>query len=203
LSGQIYLGADFGINESKIRYDDEDYQKSFKHFQKFKKGYSGGITSLLYFSEVLDLKANLFYTQKGMRYLQTYSYNDKTLNYAQLDIGGQLDLSPHSKIMLSPYISPFTSFWISGYQTFWDNKNNQYITDQEIYLKNDTTFRYNRYDIGILTGIDLKIKQPKHRFWIIGFRYEYSMLTTAKEEVYGWKNRNICFYIQYVYRIKK
>ena len=120
-----------------------------------------------------------------------------------MDIGGQVDLTPDSKIIVSPYISPFVAYWLSGTMSFWDSKNNVYVTDEEIYLGNDTTFRYNRYDTGILTGIDFKIKQPHHRFWTIGFCYEYSMLTTAREEIYGWKNRNIKFYIQYFYRIRK
>jgi len=201
-SSQIYLGGEFGGNASKIRFDDDNIQKDFKHIQNFEYGYSAGLSGLFYFSKVLDVKTNLQYTKKGFAYSQTYSKGYKTFDYLQISAAGQLDINPKDDIVFSPYIGTYGAYWISGTRSFFDYKQNIFINDK-IYLNSDTSFAYNRYDLGITAGIEAKFEQNYYRWLILGVKYELGMVSTDMEKVLGWKNQNLSVYLEYFFRIKK
>lgn len=201
-NSQIFMGWNVGINNSKVKFDDDEINESFKYIGKPKYGFHGGLNSYFYFSKVLDLKADIDYTTKGFKYEQTYYYGQKTFNYGQLNTLGQIDLNPYSDVIISPYIGAYVGYWIWGTREQTDLKTGISEKDK-IYLKNDSTFSYNRYDSGLSAGVDFKFQQPKKRLLIIGLKYEYGMITTDIDKVAGWKNRNMSIYLQYFYRLKK
>jgi len=202
LSSQIYLGWNAGLNTSEVKFDNEEYNESFKHIGRPKFGYSAGINSYFYFSKVLDLKTDILYTTKGFRYEQTYYYGHKTLNYGQINLQGQIDLNPDADIIFSPYIGSYAAYWISGKSVQTDLRLG-YTDKEDIYLKRDSTFAYKRYDSGISAGIDMKFNQPNYKLIVIGIKYELGMITTDIDKVAGWKNRNLNIYFKYYYRVKR
>lgn len=202
LNSQIYLGWNIGGNNSKVRFDDNSYNESFKYIGKPKFGYNAGITNYFYFSKALDLKTEILYTTKGFKYEQSYYFGHKTFNYGQLNLSGQMDLNPYSDVIVAPYIGSYVGYWIWGVATQTDLKLGTTETDN-IYLKNDSTFAYNRYDSGLSAGVDFKFVQDNKRFVVLGLKYEFGMVTTDIEKVAGWKNRNISIHFQYFYRFKR
>ncbi len=199
---QIYFGGIIGANASKIKFDDNSVQKEFRYIQIPRYGYNAGVTGLFYFSEALNVKTDLLYTNKGFAYSQPYSKGYKIFNYAQLSIAGQVDLNPKASIVFSPFISPYGAYWISGKRSFFDYKKDNFITDK-IYLNSDTTFSYNRYDLGISAGIEAKFRQKYHQWLVVGLKYEQGMVSTDIKKVLGWKNKNFSIYLEYFYRIKR
>lgn len=201
-NSQIYLGGFLGLNASKIQFDDQNIQDNFKYIQNFRFGYSSGLSGLFYFSKALNVKTDLLYTQKGFAYSQTYSKGYKVSNFVQISAAGQIDLNPKKKLIFSPYMAPYLGYWISGKRAFFDYQNQNFITDK-IYLNSDTSFAYNRLDVGIAVGFEVKFKQNYHQWLVLGARYEQGMLSNDIEKVQGWKNRNLSIYLEYFYRIKK
>ncbi|MEA3450558.1 MAG: outer membrane beta-barrel protein [Bacteroidota bacterium] len=196
---QIYLGGEFGGNASKIRFDDNIIQEDFKHIQDYQYGYSAGLSGLFYFSKVLNVNTDLLYTKKGFAYTQPFSDGYKTFDYLQLSAAGQLDLNPKDDIVFSPYIGTYGAYWISGERSFFDYKQNTFVTDK-IYLNSDTSFAYNRYDLGVTVGIEAKFEQNYYRWLVLGLKYEHGMLSTDIEKVLGWKNRNLSVYLKYFFK---
>ncbi|MBN2662303.1 MAG: hypothetical protein JXR68_01525 [Bacteroidales bacterium] len=201
-NSQIFMGWNAGLNNSKVKFDDDEINESFKYIGKPLYGFHGGLSNYFYFSKVLDLKIDMEYTTKGFKYKQTYYYGQKTFNYGQLNMQGQIDLNPYSDVIISPYLGAYVGYWIWGTREQTDLKTGIYEKDK-IYLKNDSTFSYNRYDSGLSAGVDFKFPQPNKRLLIIGVIYEYGMITTDVDKVAGWKNRNMSIYLQYFYRLKK
>jgi len=199
---QIYLGPIFGFNASKVRYDNEYYNESLKAFQKFRVGINSGFLTYFYFGKVMDVRAETIFTQKGFSFNDTYTSGYKVFGFAEENVAGQLDLNYDSKVMVSPYLGYFGAYWLYGKRKYFDYKNDIYITDK-IYLKNDTIFEYNRIDLGLIAGVDFKYKLSKKQILTFGFKYEFSLLSSAKNKVDGWKNRNISIFLAYNFKISK
>jgi hypothetical protein len=201
LQSQIYLGLSTGISASKIHFDDESLQKNFRPIQKFSKNFIYDINSELYFGQVLNLNISATYLSKGFDYEQTYVKGYKHLRYIEIQTAGQIDINPDDKLIFSPYIGTYAAYWLSGERRYFDYKNNIYLTDS-INFGNDSTFRYNRYDLGIIGGIDIKFPQKRNKKIIIsGIRYEQGMISTDIEKVNGWKNRTFIVYLRYIFKL--
>jgi len=199
---QIYGGFKVGANVASVRFDNEDLNESFKYIGKPYWGYNAGFNANFYFSKVLNLKTELKYSSKGFKYEQTYYYGYKTFNYGQFSSFGQIDLNPDGNVLVSPFMGPYTAYWISGVRYQYDVKGNTYDYDK-IYLNSDTTFAYNRFDSGIIVGVDFKFEKSNHKKLVMGMMYELGMVTTDIEKVDGWKNRNLTLYLELYYRLKK
>lgn len=202
LFSQIFIGATGGINVSKIKYDNQYYNSIFSPFQKFRPGINSGLMSYLYFGKVMDVRLETSYSQKGFNYEDTYTKGHKNFSYAEISTAGQLDLNYDKKVNFSPYLGYFVAYWLSGKYQYFDYKNSEFITGN-IYLKSDTTFAYNRIDLGLLAGIDTKIKLSRKQILTIGFRYEHGLLSTEKNKIDGWKNRNLSLYLALNFKINK
>ncbi len=199
---QIYIGAGGALNSSTVHFDDDSYNQTFKYIGKTKFGFNAGINGYFYFSKVLDLKVEMQYLTKGFKYSGTYSYGQKTFNYGQVNLMGQMEFNHDADVVIAPYLGAYIGYWISGTRTQTDIKTG--VTDEDIiYLKGDTTFSYNRYDSGISAGVDFKFPQANHKYLILGTRYDYGMITTDIDKVAGWKNRTFSLYLQYYFRLKK
>lgn len=202
LNSQIYLGFSGGVNAAGIRFDNDVQQNGFRKIDKPRYGYKAGLTGDFYFAKVLAVQVDLDYTLKGFAYELTYSEGYKIFNYGQISAAGKIDLNPDSKVIVSPFLAPYAAYWISGKRMQSDYKTG-IIDIDKIYLSGDTTFAYNRYDIGIIAGINFKFEQPNHRYFELGIRYEQGMISTDIEKVDGWRNKNLSIYFRYVYRVKK
>lgn len=202
VNSQIYLGFTGGLNGANVRFDDDALQRAFKYKDKLRYGYNVGLTGDFYFSKVLSVDVDFLYTLKGYAYEQTYSMGYKQFNYGQISAAGKLDLNPGSDVIVSPYIAPYGGYWITGKRMHSDFKTG-IVEEDKIYLSNDSTFAYNRYDIGIAAGVDFKFKQQYHRQLVVGIKYEQGMVSTDIDKVDGWLNKNFSIYIRYLFRVKK
>ena len=70
-------------------------------------------------------------------------------------------------------------------------------------LSSDTTFAYNRHDVGLIAGIDFNFEQQNNRRFVLGMKYEQGMISTDIEKVDGWINKNFSIYFRYMFRVKK
>jgi Outer membrane protein beta-barrel domain len=202
INSQIYLGFTVGGNGANVTFDDDDMQHGFKSIDKLRYGYNVGISGDYYFAKVLSVELDFSYTLKGFAFEQTYSSGFKQFNYGQVNAAGKIDLNPDSDIIISPYLSPYAAYWISGKRMQTDIKTGIPRIDK-IDLKSDTTYAYNRYDLGIIIGVDFKFEQPNHRYFILGTKYEQGMISTDIDKVDGWRNKNFSIYFRYMFRVKK
>lgn len=202
IDSQIFLGFTAGGNGANVTFDDDVTQNSFKYIDKLRYGYNIGVSGDYYFAKVLSVELDFLYTLKGFAYEQTYSSGFKQFNYGQANAAGKIDLNPDGDIIISPYLSPYVAYWLSGKRMQTDIKTGVMEQDK-IILKSDTTYAYNRYDSGIIIGVDFKFKQPNHRYFILGTKYEQGMVSTDIEKVDGWRNKNFSIYFKYMFRVKK
>lgn len=201
-NSQIYMGISGGANASNVRFDDADVQDAFRYKDKPHFGTTISYVSDFYFGQVLSLMVDAGYTVKGLKYKQTYSQGYKKFEFLQLIIAGKVDLNPEADFIVSPYIAPYGAYWLAGEKQHSDYKTGV-IKEEKINLKNDTAFQYNRYDIGLVAGIDFKVKAGRKNYFIFGLRYEHGMLSSDIDKVDGWKNRNLNIYMKFLFRIKK
>lgn len=202
INSQIYLGFTAGGNGANVTFDDDLMQLGFKSIDKLRYGYNVGLSGDYYFADVLAVELDFAYTLKGFAYKQTYSRGFKQFNYGQVNAAGKIDLNPDGDIIVTPYLSPYVAYWISGKRMQTDIKTGV-LEQDKIILKSDTTYAYNRYDSGLIIGVDFKFKQPNHRYFILGTKYEQGMVSTDIEKVDGWKNKNLSIYFRYMFRVKK
>ncbi len=200
---QVFVGMSSALNFSRVRFDDDDFQESFKAKEKFRAGYAVSGVADIYFGEVLSLMVEASYTTKGFAYRQTYSQGFKRFNFAELLLAGKIDLNPDAKLaVFSVYLAPYAAYWLSGIKQHSDYKTGV-IYETDIKLKSDTSFAYNRYDAGIAGGVDCRLRASKTFYVALGLRTEYGMLSSDKERVLGWKNRNIAINLKFLLKIKK
>ncbi len=198
-NSQIYFGIISGLNSANIRFVDDEVNKSFSAIENNRFGYNAGICGDFYFSKVLSVEIDLAYTTKGFNFEQTYSRGYKQFNYIQLNANGKIDFNPDEDIIFSAYVAPYAAYWLSGKRMI-SGVNYGYVVDK-IPLQSDTTFRYNRYDLGLIFGTEMKFEQENDALFIIGLKYEHGMISTDIDKVDGWFNRNISLYFRYLFNL--
>ena len=197
---QIYVGFGGGMNLSKVRYDNDTANSYLKEFQHFEKGFNGGFFSTFYFGKVLSVRSDLEYTQKGFQYTSTYRGEYKKFNFVEISTAGALDLNYDADIVITPFIGYCIAYWSSGTRGLFDVKNQIYQIDK-IYLNSDTTFAYNRLDMGLTCGIEFRYKPTKKNLLTWGTKYEYGLMSSAKNKTDGWKNRNLSIFLAYNFKL--
>ena len=202
LNSQIFVGFTAGINGANIRYDNDYWQQSFREVDHLRYGYNVGVSGNYFFSKVLSVEIDFLYTLKGFTYKQTYISGFKQFNYGQVNAAGQLVLNPDSDILIAPYLSPYLAYWISGKKMETNARTGDY-DEGKIVLSSDTTFAYNRYDMGLTAGVDFMFEISRYRTFILGAKYEHGMISTDIEKVDGWRNKNFSIYFRYMFKIKK
>ncbi len=198
---QFWLGLKGGVNFSTVKFDSPNFNSQFKNYLKLYPGVNYGIDGDLYFTEALSLKINCLYTQKGFKYDQTYIYGYKRYNYFLASFAGKIDLNPFEKNVFALSLAPYLAYWKSGEQLEGYRKTHVILRDQ-MYLKADTNFAYNRIDAGVVFAVYLLHSINRKMRFNLSFGYELGMVSTAKENVLGTFNRNFFIDIAVVRRIK-
>ena len=197
VKGQFSIGIKSGLTFSKVKYVNNDINRLMKNFMQTKAGINGGIITQYYFVRGLAIQPEFYYSGKGFKYEQQYIEGKKRFDYLQLSIAGKVSTDPREEQIFAFYIAPFTSFWTSGKRWEVDSKDNE-SHESNFDFENDE-YTYNRWDAGILIGVEFRKTQTKHRQWLIDIRYEHGFISNNITSVDGTLNRVIYLSFGYMF----
>ncbi len=174
LCGQTTFGIKTGLNLTKAVYLEKDIDELVKPYRKLKPGVAAGICVVQKLNPVMNVEADLLYSQKGLKFIQEpYRKSINSMNYLELPISGQLKLTGNKSTRLYAELGGFAGFWLYGRYIYTDMATNQ-TSAVNVNFK-DEYYQYSRIDYGVLTGLICDFKKTS-----VSFRYTHSLTGSSE-----------------------
>ena len=120
------------------------------------------------------------------------------MNYIEIPILGKYNFKFDKKKQFSAFIGAYEAYWLSGKDIY-----KKYSTGETTNIKvdfNSTDYKYNRFDTGIILGLDYTIRNKKNQ-QIFEIRYEHGMLSSSQEKADALLNRIFTISYSYLFRL--
>jgi len=165
-----------GFNLAHLEYLTPEKEQIVKDIRTLKPGVLFGISAVARLNPVLGVKAELIYTQKGMRTVQPVRIDRIRYNYVELPITGHITSSNLKKQFWDFFGGAYASYWTDG----------QYIVKfRETGLKtktpidfNNEFYSFNRADLGFLVGLSY---YSASRTWCFDVRYAHGFASPGRK----------------------
>ena len=190
---QASFGIKTGLNLSHAKYLDDADDQMVKQYRKLKPGFVAGFVLNMQLNKVLSVQAEILYSQKGLKFEQIpYNKTINSMNYIELPISGHYNLHRSKSTAFDVYIGAYGAYWIDGKSKKDDLTTGELSVDKVDFQNQD--YKYNRIDVGILSGIVYKVKKTSYFL-----RYTHSMTGSSQINADALTNRLVSFGINILF----
>jgi len=190
------FSARTGLNLAYLEYLDPDANALFKQVRTAKPGFVVGAVATVRLNPVLNVEAELVYTQKGLRYSQPefFKVGRNTMNYIEIPISGHFLSLKKKREVWDFFVGAYAGYWTDG-KYIVKNKLSGEVVKPKIDFSNDL-YSYNRTDLGFLAGFSL---YSQNKNWAFDVKYAHGFASLAHQGVDETEHRVITIGCKYIF----
>ncbi len=184
-----------GLNLAYLKFLTPEKEELIKPLRTGKVGMLVGFSATARLNPVLSVKAELVYTQKGLRFVQEgIKISRKSMNYVEIPLSGHFTSSNKKKQFWDLFGGAYVGYWTDGMLI---EKYAQTGFKAKTPIKFETLDgAYNRVDIGFLGGASYF---SRDRNWAFDLRYEHGFSNNANKYADPTAHRVFSLGVEYIF----